>query len=113
MPPARTPAPPVDQRPAITELIGAYAQALQAKDMTKVRALYPGMTPALQRRTREALQAMDDLRVRLTAAQVTVDGSSARAHVTGDWAYRGGKLDVDNVYVLERRAGGWVIVEIN
>ncbi len=110
---ARTPAAPVDQRPAITELIRAYAEALQAKDMTRVRALYPGMTPSLERRTRDAIEDMKDLRVRLSATQVTIDGASARAHVTGDWLYHGGKLDVDNVYVFERRGEGWVIMAIN
>jgi serine/threonine-protein kinase len=116
VPPPAEPPPPVieeDPRQAITEVVRAYADALQAKDLGRVRALYPGMTPAVERSTRNALDAMEDLRVRLAPTRITVSGRTAEAVVTGEWTHRGGRLPpVTNRYSLERRTGGWVIVHI-
>ena len=114
-PPAAEPAPPVvaeDPRQAITDVVRAYAQALESKDLTRVKALYPTMSASLEQRTRDALDAMEDVQVRLATTQVTVNGATAQAVVTGEWVYRGGRLDVNNRYRLERRPGGWVIVSI-
>jgi hypothetical protein len=112
-PRVETPPPVVENpRQAITELVQAYAQALQAKDLARVRALYPTMTRGTERSTQDALTSMDDLRVRLAPTRIDVSGSTAEATVTGEWVYRGGRLDVTNRYELERRAGGWVIVHI-
>jgi hypothetical protein len=113
-PPATQPPPVVEASPqqAITELVQGYAQALQAKDLGRVKALYPAMSPAVERSTRDALAAMEDLRVRLTPTRITVTNGTAEAVVTGEWVYRGGRLPVTNRYALERRAGTWVIVHI-
>ena len=93
--------------------MAAYARALQSKDMVRVRALFPGITPAAERQTRNALEDMNDLQVRLSATGITVDGTRAQARVTGVWTYRGGKpLDVNNLYRFEKRSGTWVIVAI-
>ncbi len=109
-------APPVvaeDPGVAIGGVVQAYAQALQAKDMARVRTLYPAISSATEQQTREALQAMEGLQVSLAAANIVVDGTSARARVTGAWVYRGGRLDVNNTYTFERRSDRWVIVGIN
>jgi transposase len=114
-PPAVEPAPPVvveDARQAITDVVRAYARALESKDLAQVKVLYPTMSSSLEQRTRDALNAMEDVRVRLAATQVNVNGTTAQAVVTGEWVYRGGRLDVNNRYRLERRPGGWVIVSI-
>jgi len=111
------PPPPAAATPTAQELISrvvdAYARALEAKDLGRVKALHPGISAALERRTREALEAMEDLRVRLVPSDITVNGSRARARVTGQWVYRGGQLDVSNVYGFERRGDDWVIVSID
>jgi hypothetical protein len=115
-PPPAAEAPPAavveDARQAITAVVQAYARALESKDMVRVKALYPTISPLSERRTQDALEAMDDLQVRLAPTQVTVNGTAAQAVVTGEWVYRGGRLDVNNRYRLERRSGGWVIVNI-
>jgi len=114
-PPAAQAPPPVveeDPRQAITAVVQAYARALESKNLAQAKALYPAMSPASERRTRDALDAMEDLRVRLAPSQITVNGNTAQAVVTGEWVYRGGRLDVNNRYALERRANGWVIVHI-
>jgi Protein kinase domain/Bacterial Ig-like domain (group 2) len=114
--PAEPPPPAAATPPAqelISRVVDAYARALEAKDLGRVKALHPGISAALERRTREALEAMEDLRVRLVPSDITVNGSRARARVTGQWVYRGGQLDVSNVYGFERRGDDWVIVSID
>jgi hypothetical protein len=114
-PPAAQAPPPVvveDPRQAITEVVQAYARALESKDLARAKALFPAMSPSSERRTRDALDAMEDLRVRLAPSQITVNGNTAQAVVTGEWIYRGGRLDVNNRYEMERRPNGWVIVHI-
>jgi len=110
-PAATTPAPTAQE--LISGVVAAYARALEARDLGRVKALHPGISAALERRTREALDAMEDLRVRLVPSEIVVNGSRARARVTGQWTYRGGQLDVNNVYGFERRGDGWVIVSID
>lgn len=112
--PVETPPPAVENpQEAVAGVVQAYASALEAKDFAKVKALYPGFSGALERRTRDALDAMDDLRVRLVPSGITVNGNSAKARVTGAWTYRGGRLDINNQYTLERRPSGWVIASID
>ena len=103
-----------DAQMAVRDLVSAYARALEAKDMTRVHALYPGMSPTTERQTRSALEEMKDLKVGIAPSAITVDGSKAQARVTGAWTYRGGKpLNINNTYRFERRSGGWVIVAID
>jgi serine/threonine-protein kinase len=121
-PPPAAPAAPAAEKPppvveedapqAIAAVVQAYARALESKDLARVKALYPTISPALEGRTRDALDAMEDVRVRLATTQVSVSGNTALAVVSGEWTYRGGRLDVNNRYRLERRSGGWVIVNI-
>jgi hypothetical protein len=115
VPPAEQPPPAAAEDPsaAIGAVVQGYAQALQAKDMGRVRTLYPEISAATEQQTRDALQAMEALQVSLTATNILVNGSNARAHVGGALVYKGGRLDVDNVYLFERRSGSWVIVRID
>jgi eukaryotic-like serine/threonine-protein kinase len=106
------PAPTATPQELITRLVGAYARALESKDLAQVKVLHPGISATMERRTREALDAMDDLRVQLVPGDITVTGATARARVTGQWIYRGGRLDVNNMYGFERRGDAWVIVSI-
>jgi hypothetical protein len=105
---------PEDTPAAIRDLVAAYARALEAKDMARVRALYPGMSSTSEQQTRNALEDMNDLKVRLSTTGLTVDGTRAQARVTGEWTYRGGRpLGINNVYRFERRSSGWVIIAID
>jgi hypothetical protein len=103
-----------DAQAAVRDLVTAYASALESKDMARIRALYPGMSSTTEHQTRSALADMKDLKVRLSATGITVDGTRAEARVTGEWTYRGGKpLEINNGYRFERRSGIWVIVAID
>jgi len=105
-----------DQRAQITATIAAYAQALQNRNLARVRELYPTMPESAEQKLRQALPGMDDLQVHLSVGQVDFVDAGAVAQVTGSWTYRErGKretLPADNGYRLERRGTGWVITEI-
>jgi hypothetical protein len=113
-PPNPAPAQPVrDPQVEITDLVRSYASALEARNLLRVKQLYPGMPGQQERDTREALAAMEDLHVRLTASNISVNDERASALVTGVWTYKGGKLDVRNTYQFERLPDGWRIVAIH
>jgi len=105
-----------ERRAQITAIIAAYAQALQNRNLARVRELYPTMPASTEQKLRQALPGMDDLQVRLSVGQVDFVDAGAVAQVTGSWTYRErGKretLPADNRYRLERRGTGWVITEI-
>ena len=105
-----------ERRAQITAIVAAYAQALQNRNLARVRELYPTMPASTEQKLRQALPGMDDLQVRLSVGQVDFVDAGAMAQVTGSWTYRErGKretLPADNRYRLERRGTGWVITEI-
>ena len=105
-----------ERRAQITAIIAAYAQALQNRNLARVRELYPTMPASAEQKLRQALPGMDDLQVHLSVGQVDFVDAGAMAQVTGSWTYRErGKretLPADNRYRLERRGTGWVITEI-
>jgi serine/threonine-protein kinase len=108
------PAQPVpDPQIAIGDLVRSYAAALESQDLARVRALYPTMPRQQERDTREALSAMENLKVQLAASGISVNGDQATANVTGQWLFKGGKLDIRNTYEFQRRADGWRIVAIH
>jgi hypothetical protein len=108
-----TTAPAPEPRAAIAQLVDAYAAALQSKVLARVRALYPDMTPQQAENTRVALEAMQGLRVQLTASDIEVTGSAAHARVTGQWLYnRGERLNYNQSFEFELRPEGWRIVAI-
>jgi hypothetical protein len=71
------------------------------------------MTPQQAENTRVALEAMQGLRVQLTASDIEVTGSAAHARVTGQWLYnRGERLNYNQSFEFELRPEGWRIVAI-
>jgi len=105
-----------DLRAQVNTAIQAYAAALQSRDVSRVRQLYPGMSSQRENQLRSALPAMENLQVRLTVGQIDLAGNSATAVVTGNWTFNSGgrsnRLPADNVYLLDRRGNGYVITEI-
>jgi serine/threonine-protein kinase len=103
-------------RAQVAQVIQAYASALQDKNISRVRQIYPGIPSAREQQLRQALPDMDNLQVRLTIGQVDLAGDNATARVSGSWIFSSGgrrnTLPADNTYLLERRGSGWVITDI-
>jgi hypothetical protein len=102
-------------RTRIVQVIQSYAAALEAKDLTAIRRLYPGMTAEREKDLRASLPNLKALHVRLAVNDVQVSGGDATASVTGAWEFmldgKKTELPANNTYTLVRR-GDWVITDI-
>ncbi len=100
---------PVDARTAITEIIAAYARALESGDINAVRAAYPGMTSQEERNLSAALPNME--RAALTVGAVSEQGERATADVSGTYTFNndGRRTDVPVTFraTFERAGSGW------
>ena len=110
-PPAPSPAVQIEA------LVGDYARAITARDIARIRALYPGISAEQQRGFQSFFNAVKSLRATLTAGTPVIDGANATAHVTGayDFADADGKAQhqVVSFSATFRRDGTrWHIVSV-
>jgi hypothetical protein len=76
-----------DQRAAISAVIASYGQAIEARDLSAIRKLYPNITAAQQRDWQQFFSAVQNIRVSLTIGQLDITGTNAEARVTGSYRY--------------------------
>ncbi|HEV8599616.1 MAG TPA: serine/threonine-protein kinase [Gemmatimonadales bacterium] len=123
-PAAQTPAPEIpapnvtrDEKVEVTNVILAYARALEAGDLTQALRLYPGMPPE-QRQGLEAFwKAGGTMRTRWTVSEVTVGTDVATARVQGSNSVSTARAAATNQSVslrarLERRGTEWRLVAL-
>ena len=100
---------PVDARTAITEIITAYAGALEGGDINAVRRAYPGMTSQQERDLGAALPNLD--RAILNVVSVDDQGDVATAVVRGEYVFlsdgRRQQAPVSFRATFERAGSGW------
>ena len=87
-PTAPPPAPATDAaRNEIASLVSDYATALESRNLAKVRAVNPHMTPREAQDLGTFLERAKDLHANLRITQVTHDASSASASIEGTLDY--------------------------
>jgi serine/threonine protein kinase len=84
--PAPPPA-PVDQRPAIRNVVSEYAAAIEARNIEGIRRVYPGMTEAQQRGWEQFFQLTRDVKAELALTQVQVANTAAEGLIAGTYTY--------------------------
>lgn len=114
--PTPTP-PPVDPRPQIEGVIAAYARALQARDLTAVKRIAPGLGAERLKNLQDFFQSVRNLKVSLDIKGLDVSGDAASAQLSGTFAYvePGGNAVNQPVRfraTLERGADGWHIASL-
>ena len=68
-------------------VIQDYARAIESKDITNVRRVYPGMTAAQEGRFTGFFPGADRLKVTLRVSGVDVTGDNATASVSGTYDF--------------------------
>ncbi len=109
------PTPEADPREAITGVIHAYGRALETRQISEVRRVYPGITSDQENGLRQALPTMEQLQVRLRIGSLDVRGDAATATVSGTYQFvsredrRNQSIPVTLQVTLERGPDGWHI----
>jgi hypothetical protein len=102
-------APVVDTRTAVTDLIAAFARALESRDINEVRRAYPGMTQEQQRNFSGAIASLQS--ATLAVNSVEENGDVATAAVSGQYVFveDGRRLSspVSFRAIFERTGGTW------
>ncbi len=116
--PARAEPAPVDPREAADAAIQRYARALESRQLSEVRAAYPGLTPEQETQFTQTLRTLQNLRVRLRVETFNVVGAEATAGVVGEYEFyspenrRTERLPVRVTATLDRGPTGWHIRSI-
>jgi hypothetical protein len=116
---AKPPAAPPDERPAVEQVISAYAAALAAGDMGELLRTYPGMPADVQSSLRDYFKAGNSLDTsKWHISDIVVSGNNATAKIGGTMTAKDhrGKVSSQNPprsAHLERGSSGWRIVGLN
>ena len=107
-----------DQRAAIGVVIESYGRTIEARDISAIRKLYPGITAAQQRDWQQFFSAVQNVKVNLGIAQLDIAGTTAEARVTGTYRYENTttrRLEEQPVNFrasLQRDAASWRLTAI-
>ena len=108
----------MDDRTAIDAVIQRYARALETKQLSEVRAVYPGMRPEQETHFTQTLRTLEQLRVVLRIGSLGVVGDEATAAISGTYDFyspenrRTEHLPVNFTATLDRGTNGWQIRSI-
>ncbi|MBI1966645.1 MAG: hypothetical protein HYS40_01530, partial [Gemmatimonadetes bacterium] len=114
----RRAAPSTDPRREVEGVITNYAAALESRDLSRVRRVYPGMTVQQAQEWGAFFLKARNLRVRLQVAAFDQSGNRADATVDGSYDYedintgRRERQVVSLSATLERGLAGWRLVSI-
>jgi serine/threonine-protein kinase len=108
-PPATQPA---SEEPAVRRVIALYAEAMQNKDLNRLRGIMPNMSGGDEDRLRAAF-ANKSWRVKdLSVASVLVENGQATVRASRNDTVDGKSQNVHQTFTLIKGAGGWTIRSI-
>lgn len=109
------PRPVVDQRPAIERVIDTYRQAIESRDLERLRAAYPGLTADQERAWREFFGNVTELSAELRIDDLQITGERATASIAATYDFRTGRRQTQHLELtatLERGPTGWRLIAI-
>jgi serine/threonine-protein kinase len=123
VPPATQPeenAPPAPAPPTAGEVapvLEAYARAIESRDVSAIRRVYPGLTSEQQRGFEQFFEAARKIDVSFRVASVEGTATSADVRVTGRYEYEGSagrteRQPVSFAATLRRDGGAWRLVAV-
>jgi len=98
--------------------VDAYVRALESRQISELRRVYPAMSPEQEQQLSGALRAMEQLDVTMDVRSLDIRGTSATAMVSGTYDFysrdsrRRERLPVNVQMTLEQGASGWLIRQI-
>jgi len=114
-PQANEPAVVADPSEEIAAVIQRYSEALESKDMGRVRSVFPSISPDQVSQLEESFASMRDLDVTLNVDRLNLNGDEAQVEVSGTYQFhnadsrRDENVAVAFQIVLRRLPSGWVI----
>jgi hypothetical protein len=99
-------------------VIAQYAGAVESRNLSDLRQVYPGMTPVQQHGWEQFFQLVRDVKADLDVDRLDVTDSQAEAQVRGTYTYlntstqRSERQPVSFSALLRREGGRWGIAEI-
>jgi serine/threonine-protein kinase len=79
---------PAEDRAAVSRLLESYRAAIEARDLARLRAAYPGLTADQERAWRQFFSNVETLRARFDVLDIEIAGDRARARVRATQEYR-------------------------
>ena len=104
--------------PEIRGLIGRFAGAVEARSLSDLKRVYPGMTAVQQRGWEQFFELVRDVKAQLDVDRLDVSDTKAEAQVRGSYTYlntstqRNERQPVSFTALLRREAGRWSLAEI-
>jgi hypothetical protein len=100
----------VDARPEIERTIETYRLAIESRDLARLRAAYPGLTPEQERAWQDFYSNASELTAAFRVQDVQISGDRATARVAATYDFRAGRRQTQNLdltMTFERGPGGW------
>jgi eukaryotic-like serine/threonine-protein kinase len=112
------PAPSAATAADLAPVIESYARAIESRDVSAIRRVYPALTSEQQRGFEQFFQSARKLNVTFSVTNVEGTGPSADARVTGSYVYESssGKTErqpVSFAATLRRDGGAWRLVSLH
>ena len=112
-PPAPTPPTAADVAPVLE----AYARAIESRDVSAIRRVYPGLTSDQQRGFEQFFESARKINVTFRVASVDGTSSTADVRVTGRYEYensagRAERQPVAFVAAVRKDASAWRLVAV-
>ena len=101
----------------VEEAIAAYAHAIQSRDVSAIRRVYPDISSAQQNGFQQFFDAARALRVSFSLSSLDVSGNSADARVVGTYDYTGAdgrpmRQPVSFRAALRQDGGAWRLISV-
>jgi serine/threonine-protein kinase len=101
----------------VQDAIAAYAHAIQSRDVSAIRRVYPDISSAQQNGFQQFFDASRALRVSFSLASLDVSGNSADARVVGTYDYTGAdgrpmRQPVSFRAALRQDGGAWRLISV-
>jgi eukaryotic-like serine/threonine-protein kinase len=117
-PPETAPSPPAPPTAAdVAPVFESYARAIESRDVSAIRRVYPGLTSDQQRGFEQFFEAARKINVIFRVASVEGTASAAEVRVTGRYEYEGSsgraeRQSVSFAAALRREGSGWRLVSL-